>query len=674
MKKKLMHLGLASIISTTIVSKNAFAASEIILAKHDADLIAHNIDPIRYTEESYNLLIKLIESDFKNLENTYIAQDGEISNKKEIVLKQIQDFIQKSKNMNSHQKEINYSKLLAVDYSIAGMLHEKKSQNFWTTLKRLFNNILIAKTILPFADVTERDQKLNDTSEESINLTDANGTIFTSPEQLSGMSINQIAALDVLEDDSMWYSEKKIKEIKDKNISMWQYLENLVTKEIQDEIKSPSYNIDQARRVLFFDEIKTTATSPKVNTKDAFGVKWKVKWGEEIQTEAISNRLYVQLGGKFTDLVYVNTKGDKDLILVLDEKTNTLEKFKDLLLNSVYKFNVSPYILKTGVITEDNAAKILTTVKQNDLNKYIGRTFVTFKESSVSLEALGFKKNQNVEIGASDLNSKVAQMSRVKRALAVFTYWIRNKDAKEDNSKTFLTSDDNVVEYYHDLGASLGGLIKSGDVNKLKSEFIFKKDADRIYFKMRTLYRPKAFAEATMADQLWMARKILNLSSADLQEAMASTSWPQFQQKLFLTKLINRRNNIQEIYQIGKKMETPISFEKNKKITFGFNLETIENRIDVIRSFNLAMAFDNDEQKALDVMNGLIKQSRLQNRSMTDPVYTTDSSGAKLLDCKQSIIVNMIETYVHPSGLSSRVQRGSDDEDRPLCKMVPHIK
>lgn len=85
-------------------------------------------------------------------------------------------------------------------------------------------------------------------------------------------------------------------------------------------ILDKQYNLKTAHKVLFINKIKDTATNPKITTKDAYGVKWKLKWGREVYTEPIANRLYLKLGGKMTDLVYAQRSGSKGVTLILADK------------------------------------------------------------------------------------------------------------------------------------------------------------------------------------------------------------------------------------------------------------------------------------------------------------------------------------------------------------------
>jgi hypothetical protein len=55
------------------------------------------------------------------------------------------------------------------------------------------------------------------------------------------------------------------------------------------------------------------------------------------------------------------------------------------------------------------------------------------------------------------MSARGVRSDRAKRGLAVFTYWIHNKDAKDDNNKGLVdAADATYVEYMHDMGASLG--------------------------------------------------------------------------------------------------------------------------------------------------------------------------------------------------------------------------
>src|SRR6185503_17345381 len=198
--------------------------------------------------------------------------------------------------------------------------------------------------------------------DEAFNLVDPSGQReFATPDELADLPVERIAGLDVRADDTMWYRQAELDRIKAAHGSAWRALEAQTEALVGEDLGEP-YSIDRARRVLFLEAVKDTATSPKVDTKDAWGLEWTLKWGEEIHSEPIANRLYVELGGKFTDLPYANAAGRDELVLVLgkpgaaeaDEKP--CERIPDLrtlrrcLRDSPFKFELEPYVLESGTI------------------------------------------------------------------------------------------------------------------------------------------------------------------------------------------------------------------------------------------------------------------------------------------------------------------------------------
>ena len=105
--------------------------------------------------------------------------------------------------------------------------------------------------------------------------------------------------------------------------------------------------------------------------------------------------MYANLGAKFSDLVYSDTFGEKNLILVLDEKDDgcdsvaSVSNLKQCLLNSVYQFNLSGYIADSGKIDQKFISRNkeqFSHVSKEKLDEIIGRTYVTFVESSINLQ------------------------------------------------------------------------------------------------------------------------------------------------------------------------------------------------------------------------------------------------------------------------------------------------
>lgn len=315
-----------------------------------------------------------------------------------------------------------------------------------------------------------------------------------------------------------------------------------------------------ARRVLFFDELKEDATSPKITTKDRYGLKWKLKWGDEVHSDVAMTRLYIDLGGRYTDLKFYSGPGESILVLDKPGKKNavtTFDQMASLLLNSKFEFHAYRYLLPEPVI-KDKTGKVLgsgivdaTMAEREGIPEdRIGCYYVLFKECQLSLYNPAIKR-----LGGAALSNVGAVEDRVARSSLVFNAWVKNKDMKDDNSRVGLLfnpqtgSFDQHVEFQSDLGCTLGGLRTSGDLNRFEKKMIMLMPQS-INFFMRPLYIPQAWENCTWADARWMAMRIATLKRADLERAFADSGWPAFVQKVAIEKLINRRNELVKAFRL----------------------------------------------------------------------------------------------------------------------------
>jgi hypothetical protein len=512
---------------------------------------------------------------------------------------------------------------------------------------------------------------------EAANLFDAKtGRTYSKPEELAGLSPEQVSRLDVRDDHPMWYTEDALRQRKARHPTAWSDLESRLEARVSASIGAP-YELERARRILRFEDIRSSATSPKVDAKDLQGQGWKIKWGCEVQTEALANRLYVELGAKFADLVYANKGGPGDLVLVLDradpasaasscDTVVTLEDFRRCLLASKYEFDVSANVVGHGVVTEEVLRQEPFSSATGDTRELIGRHFVAFNESLVEFQP---PASDFVLLGAGPMSSGGASSDRAKRGLAVFTYWIHNKDAKDLNNKGVIDlSSASYAEYMHDMGASLGNVVTTGNPNLLKvgDAFVHRR-GDAVRFSSNMLFLPAAFEAATHADAVWMARKIVALPREAIVAAVAATQWPDFQQDVMLSRLIARRNAIARAFDLG----APMALDLAPKVVA---LRTPADRLEAVRRYRLAVATDGDESKAVALLEKFMDASGIAIRDghadFDDVVdgWTKDRVLATT-SCKESVIVALLERTMHPAGLDRRIDR--DKDDKPLKACLP---
>lgn len=338
--------------------------------------------------------------------------------------------------------------------------------------------------------------------------------------------------------------------------------------EIQDSIRAlnPKYSkfdYAHARRVVFFDEIKAEATSPKITVKDRHGIKWKMKWGDEVHTDVAAGRLYLDIGGRYSDPKFYSGPGETILVLPQakagQEGISTFQDLKNAVSKAFFRFKLEEWVLD-GPMVKDDAGKILGSgivdarmADTEDIDKkYIGAFFVKFKECQMSIYNPACKR-----LGGSPLSGLGATRDRIQRGMMLFNIWINNIDAKDDNTRiSFLynpkTQDfDRAAEFQSDSGATFGKIVGIGKPNFFSERWIVETPFG-IHFLFRPVFVPRAWTACTWSDARWMARRICSLSRDDISAAIADSGWPGFVQQVMVEKLLARRNQLVPIFRLDQ--------------------------------------------------------------------------------------------------------------------------
>lgn len=544
-------------------------------------------------------------------------------------------------------------------------------------LKRIMRNIVGGYFGLPAPYVPEgkRDRAVgfDQAKLEAVNLHAPGRERYFSEEELAAMSHSQIAALDVAPDHPVWYSRSQFPGVVDAFPSFESELRRGMTAVLHEKgdlARDRTYPMHSAAKVLFLEEIYLSATSAKGTAEDAFGVEWKVKWGDETAVEPVASRLYLMAGAKATDITYSNGFGPGALVLVLldpDDAEEEREKEKDdelfpttveelaADLEEFYGFDIAPYIHSHGTITESNVDSVLRNHPGGGEKKYrkekmIGRTWVAFKESGVELKPQDFIERH----GGSLMSDVAAVNDRAYRGMYLFDLWIANRDVKDDNNKSFFfrsTSGDMPIREYreghHDLGLSLGSLWSSGEVNVFKTGDRFAKRGlfGKLRFPQATLFRPGAWDAATWADLAWMAEHIGAISEDQIRNAVAAGGWPDFAQEALVYKLLSRRERIAELFEIDRN-EDPVS-PPTMTISLGTHGEiaAVERRYELV---------DGSLAEELGVEG---KGSGYRETVLAD---------GRIASSKESAVVRLLTRQRYPSGLATRYSRLSGKSPEAL--------
>ncbi len=458
-----------------------------------------------------------------------------------------------SENGQNSDTEREFIRIQRLHYGVMADIGGAEQTGKLKRGKNMIKNVLFGPIVLKVPDVISPDIKvgLKSAKKEAERLFRPGKKTPVSFEEMAEMNSFEISRLEVSEDHPALVGEPG-----NHYAEFLKKMEKLI--KLQDkDLKKFDYSF--ARRVLFFDGGKETATSPKISTKDRYGLKWKLKWGDEVHTDVAMTRLYIDLGGTYTDQKFYSGPGETILILQKEGKDNisTFYELSDMLLHSTFKFHADRYFLPEPVI-KDKTGRILGSgivdeamaERESIPVDKIGCYYVLFKECQLSLYNPAIKR-----LGGASLSNVGADQDRVARSSIIFNAWIKNKDMKDDNSRVGLLYNaetdkfDLPVEFQSDLGCTLGGLKPSGAINKFEASMV-KLMPQSINFYMRPLYVPSAWKACTWADARWMAMRIASLSREDMERAFFDCGWPTFVQKLAIEKLINRRNELVKAFKL----------------------------------------------------------------------------------------------------------------------------
>ncbi|MBF0313262.1 MAG: hypothetical protein HQK52_07590 [Oligoflexia bacterium] len=494
-------------------------------------------------------------------------------------------------------------------------------------------------------------------------------------QALSTLTPEELSNLDLREDHTVFYSQKYLDE--HPGLDLWARNEEWVNESITQILKEKyglndvKYNLLESQRVLFFDDVKLTGTSPKINLRDAFNIKWKMKWMDEIHAATIANRLYLKLGAKFVDLEYATKFAEDGTVVILNDPNKIPDPkaicnpiTADDLAKCVYstrrgvnKSNIRSFIHESGVITKENIGKILSHLHPNALENYrpqklLGRQYVTFKESLLEINPPHIE-----DIGPIAESNAFATEDRGLRGLLLFNSWINNNDVRENNGKTYLLNNfpdesgnaiqgATFVEERHDLGKSLAGVFSAANPNRLQTGNGYLRiddNREHLHFNYFILHLPGAWLHTTYSDLLWMGKRIIKITRSDLQAILEHTYWPDFYKEAMLYKLLKRRNlmakylGIEHLIPIEERdipapsLEVPLYNKELRKAAALYYKIPIELLEETYQNSKLPIGHDRYSDKVL--IDGRVN------------------------DSTRSLLIRVLRQYRHPAGLDRRRSR-----------------
>ncbi|MFQ5417705.1 MAG: hypothetical protein ACE5FL_11725, partial [Myxococcota bacterium] len=269
--------------------------------------------------------------------------------------------------------------------------------------------------------------------------------------------------------------------------------------------------------------------------------KIKLKFGMETHADPPSNALLSALG--FNADVSMHLKNVR--VNLGDHSMNDLEKDW---IGYFDQQRAHTYIPLDSVLSDSG------TNEDGD--------YVVFHEAVAELKPAEFER-----IGMFPFSWGMAADFREARGLFLFNAWIANADMKdEENNKLVLKKDASgetgMYLVQQDIGHSLGRILPERpeafpwdlvETNPLQQTFgLLNGSIELNYVNLQDTGLEHT---TTYADAKWMARLIAQLTREQIEAAVALGYWPGGIPQLYVEKLINRRNQLVEAFDLTDEFE-----------------------------------------------------------------------------------------------------------------------
>lgn len=557
------------------------------------------------------------------------------------------DYLIKNTNSNISDKEFAVFQAKNLMYTVFAKQHKGRSLQ----ITEVFSYPKKIQTSFPYCENKKclNPLNINQTKREARFLIDPSlnfARSFLKDNDLEGKTSREIAELDVRDDHHIWHTKEYMK----RHPNLWQDFRNMIKKIIEKrlqkkfKINNLTYSFDEAKKIVFFDKYKRGyGVHPKIKVKDAYGLSWKLKFGDEYYSEAVASYLYMMLGGKYQDINDAHTV--ENPILVVFPRGPDLGKSTDnkicgniynvsllekcIVKNSAKKIYLSrTYFPKNhGLITLENIDKIKKLVPKNIRLQYkdndlLGRSFVIFHQISMELKDSKILKRS----GPAPQGSVGNEDDRAMRGKTLFHLWIDDFDVKDGNSEGVYMKTpfgkEQLILSPTDLGAAFRGSGLHGrGLNYYKSGEFFKKAlfADSIIYPRVMAFIPYSARTATFSDLLWMAEKIVSLSQTDIEKAVDKSHLPDFAKALLFYKLRSRQLFIANLFNLKEMIDRPLEVGKiiydfNLKITSSAQVESVSRRYQI--PFSLIMQFKEAEGLLhRDINDVIMKNAKIKTNS-----------------------------------------------------------
>jgi hypothetical protein len=268
-------------------------------------------------------------------------------------------------------------------------------------------------------------------------------------------------------------------------------------------------------------------------------------------------------------------------------------------------------VLRDGSIisSEKLRAKLVKSIpqshKKDDWNKADDAKFNEDFEKTIQYFVLrqasieGLAPDDLQELGSWSWKSLDHPDRRELRAFGLVTAWINAFDMRQNNNKTFLrTKPDGSTELFQmvsDMGSGLGrasnllhyqnGVFNDlpWDIVRLRANVADEDDDTNAEddshdetpwvspFKFQgysVLEANAAFSRMQLDDARWMARRLARLSEEQIQDGLIAAGLTAAETKLVLEKLLDRRQQMLDVFGLAKEFPDVMERKINRKISY----------------------------------------------------------------------------------------------------------
>lgn len=280
----------------------------------------------------------------------------------------------------------------------------------------------------------------------------------------------------------------------------------------------------------------------------------------------IESKLYINISHTFFSNK-TNTVQTRGFRLKIGSEMHSEVTAASLMSAIGYHSDISKYArdfemkLPSNMSIKELKAQWYKYFKNYDFEKYVkeikkgsaGNLIVVFHE--VLIET---RPKEIVRVGPWAFGELGHRSLREVRAMYLFHVWVGNLYVSESKSNILVLKknkkgNDELYHYMHDVGFAFGRYFRE-KAQEFPWKIVKRNDHEIVKFDYYNFQPNSGFDHVTYADARWMIRKIAKLSRVQITKAVELGGWPSAVSLLLTEKLISRRNDLIENFELGEEI------------------------------------------------------------------------------------------------------------------------